>query len=96
MTENKKTYVSPKIQVFCFNAGGFFAASNNVLEKSYFLCPYIPETKCYLYHEYIKQKFGVDKLPGHETRMRGDTSCPYKNSCEDYELYCKVMNEKQR
>ncbi len=91
----KTVYVSPKIQVFSFNAcGGILMASNNI--ERYTFCPYIPETRCQLYHDYIKCKIGKGKLSEQEKDIQEEIPCPYRNSCEDYDLFYKITNGKMR
>jgi len=96
MMENKKIYVSPKIQVFNLKGCGILAASNDSREMSSCYCPHVPETKCELYCEFVKRKFGSNKEALKKIKkgiLR--VPCPNKDCCEDYQWFCKMTNEKQ-
>ena len=92
----KKTYVSPEIESFNFATCGILMASGGVEKKYRFCCPYIPETPCSLYDEFMRKKFGINRVLGHEKFIQKNLSCPYRNSCEEYELYRKITSERQR
>ena len=97
----KKTYVAPKTQTVYLHACGILAASNGKKERYTYHCPYIPETKCELYDEFVVRKIGANKgslktTTEGRTFMSADVHCPYRNDCEDYDLYCKITNERQR
>ena len=86
----KKTYVAPKMQAFNLRGLNILVTSNDGREVSACYCPHIPETRCQLYCEFIKRNFGKEKLK----KENPGIPCPNKDCCEDYQLYCKITNER--
>lgn len=96
----KKVYSVPKIQAFNLCRCNVLAGSKNTTRYEY-CCPYIPETECELYDEFVCRKIGINKGSLKTTKqgrlfISADVHCPYKKDCEDYQLFCKISNEKQR
>lgn len=94
----KKTYVVPESRVINLGMCNILASS---MGKYAYYCPYIPETECELYDEFVVRKIGVNKgclkqTTSGKSFMIADVHCPYKKGCEDYKLFCNIMNDKQR
>ena len=97
----KKSYVVPEMRMLCVQSCGVFATSGIESERYNYLCPYIPETRCREYNRFLRHKRGVSSessvTPKHErVSVKGDVECPYRNTCEDYQLFLKITNERQR
>ena len=94
----KKNYVAPKTQVVNSCLCNIMTGSDTTVYEYY--CPYT-EAQCKLYDGFVVRRIGVNKGFLKETKfgtlfMAANVPCPYRQNCEHYNLFCDIMNVKQR
>lgn len=96
---NKKLYVAPEIIVSNVVTHNMLSTSNTCLY--YFTCPYIPETRCNKYNNFVYDIKGFKRtrkfVPAwNKFYVQGTEVCPYKKDCKTYQIYKSITDERTR